>query len=121
MLASLLDGLRVVGLEDALAWSLVVKVAFDSMPAQRRKVLEHLSEAESTTTREAATLLGLPTTTARRTLEDLAAHGLVRRVAGSDPGEPDTWHLASDTPVPEMSEHPYKAPTPQTTTFRERA
>jgi hypothetical protein len=121
MLASLLDGLRVIGIEDADAWTLVVKVAFDSMPAQRRKVIEHLSAAESTTTKEAATLLGLPTTTARRTLEDLAAHGLVKRISGGDPGEPDTWRLASEVPVPEMSEHPYKDPTPQTTTFRERA
>jgi Bifunctional DNA primase/polymerase, N-terminal/IclR helix-turn-helix domain len=121
MLASLLDGLRVIGIDDRAAWVLVVKVAFDSMPAQRRKVIEHLSAADSTTTKEAATLLGLPTTTARRTLEDLAAHGLVRRTSGSDPGEPDTWRLTSATPVPEMSEHPYKDPTPQTTTFRERA
>jgi hypothetical protein len=121
MLASLLDGLRVIGIGDADAWALVVKVAFDSMPAQRRKVIAHLSASESTTTKEAATLLGLPTTTARRTLEDLAAHGLVKRIAGSDPGEPDTWRLASDVPVPEMSEDPFKDPTPQTTTFRERA
>ena len=38
MLASLLEGLRVIGLEDEPAWPLVTKVALDSMPAQRRKV-----------------------------------------------------------------------------------
>jgi hypothetical protein len=36
VLASPLEGLRVIGLDDAAAWALVSKVAFDSMPAQRR-------------------------------------------------------------------------------------
>jgi predicted ArsR family transcriptional regulator len=64
------------------------------MPAQRRRMIEHLGASEQTTTKEAATWLGLPTTTTRRTLEDLAAHGLVRRKEGDGPGEPDTWWLA---------------------------
>jgi hypothetical protein len=108
VLASLLEGLRVIGLDDTTAWTLVSKVALDSMPAQRRKVLEHLKTARSTTTKEAGALLGLPTTTARRTLEDLAAHGLVIRTPGSEPGEADTWSLAGlpvAGAVPEMSEY----------------
>jgi hypothetical protein len=108
VLASLLEGLRLIGIGDREAWALAVKVALDSMPAQRRKVIEHLSTTESTTTKGAGTLLGLPTTTARRTLEDLAAHGLVTRTPGAEPGEPDTWSLvgwARAIPVPEMSEH----------------
>jgi hypothetical protein len=113
VLASLLEGLRLIGIDGEHAWTLVVKVALDSMPAQRRKVIEHLRSAESTTTKEAGTLLGLPTTTARRTLEDLAAHGLVTRTPATEPGQPDTWSLAgwaratsATGAVPEMSEHP---------------
>jgi hypothetical protein len=117
MLASLLEGLRIVGLEDATAWRLVAKVALDSMPAARRKVLEHLVSATSTTTKDAATVLGLPTTTARRTLEDLAAHGVVVRQSGGE-GKADTWSLSPATrddytlgTVPEMSgSHPSYSP-----------
>ncbi|MEJ7569986.1 MAG: bifunctional DNA primase/polymerase [Gaiellaceae bacterium] len=112
MLAALLEGLRLIGLEDALAWPLTVKVAFDSMPAQRRKVIEHLYQVESTTTTTAATMLGLPTSTARRTLEDLAAHGVVERESGGQ-GTADTWRLDARkrlayaaAGVPEMSDTP---------------
>lgn len=106
MLASVLEGLRVIGLDDGRAWALVSKVALDSMPAQRRSVIEHLQTAGTTTTKQAAVVLGVPTTTARRTLEDLAAHGIVRRTAGEQPGEADTWALDDEIAVPEMSEHP---------------
>ncbi len=112
MLASLLEGLRAIGLEDGPAWRLVTKVALDSMPAQRRKVIEHLIVTPTTTTKDAATLLGLPTTTARRTLEDLAAHGVVTRESGGD-GKSDVWALSAATrhdyrvgTVPEMSGNP---------------
>jgi hypothetical protein len=121
MLASLLEGLRLIGIGGEEAWALVTKVALDSMPAQRRLLLEHLGAHERTTTREAATALGLPTTTARRTLEDLAAHGLVRRREGSKPGVADTWQLTPALAVPEMSGAPIRHLTPLTTTFRERA
>ncbi len=106
VLADLLEGLRLIGLDEQTAWALVSKVAFDSMPAQRRRLLEHLSASATATTtaKDAATLLGLPTTTARRTLEDLAAHGLVYRTPAGKPGEPDTWTLAVDAPVPEKSD-----------------
>jgi len=117
MLSSLLEGLRLIGLDEPTAWRLVAKVALDSMPAQRRKVIEHLAEHEQTTAREAATMLGLPTTTARRTLEDLAAHGVVTRESGGE-GKADTWALAAAIrddylagTVPEMSGNPlYKDP-----------
>jgi hypothetical protein len=121
MLAALLEGLRLIGIDESTAWALVTKVAFDSMPAQRRRVIEHLRVSDTTTTKEAATALGLPTTTTRRTLEDLAAHGLVLRRGGEKTNDADTWRLVDAECVPEMSEHPYKHPTPLTTTFRERA
>jgi DNA-binding transcriptional ArsR family regulator len=121
MLAALLEGLLLIGIGAPAAWGLVTKVAFDSMPAQRRRIIEHLSARAETTTKEAATALGLPTTTARRTLEDLAAHGLVHREEGGKPGAPDIWRLAPELAVPEMSDTPIRHPTPLTTTFRERA
>ena len=82
------------------------------MPAQRRRVIEHLSTVETTSAPKVGTVLGLPTTTARRTLEDLAAHGLVERekVEGESS---DAWKLAgwahsalALTAVPEMSVPP---------------
>ena len=62
------------------------------MPAQRRQLIEHLIDVETTTTTAAAALLGLPTSTARRTLEDLAAHNVVNRHIGGQ-GKPDSWTL----------------------------
>lgn len=108
MLASILEGLRAIGLDDCDAWPLVVKVAFDSMPAQRRQVLELLACRDSVKTREAAEAFGLPTTTARRTLEDLAAHGVLIRESGGE-GKPDVWRLD-----PEKRDA-YKAATAPTT------
>jgi hypothetical protein len=112
-LASLLEGLLLLGLSNEVAWRLVRKVALDSMPAQRLRVLEFLTGAEARTNPETGTALGLPTTTARRTLEDLAAHGLVRRAKD---GQADSWSLAAWTRaalVPDLSEHPLsKNPQP---------
>jgi hypothetical protein len=94
MLAALLEGLRVIGLDDKHAWKLVSKTAFDSMPAQRRRVLELLAETDGKATRDVALALGLPTTTARRTLEDLAAHNILIR---DDGGKGDTWRFSAWT------------------------
>jgi hypothetical protein len=110
VLASLLEGLRLLGVPDEHAWRLVVKVGFDSMPAQRRRVLRQLATGAFTTT-GVATELGLPTTTARRTLEDLAAHGLLSREKTRE--QADTWRLTAwsrqtlaAVTVPETSVHP---------------
>jgi len=94
MLASLLEGLYAIGLDRAAAWTLVSKVAFDSMPAQRRQVIQLLAEVETTTTKSTAMGLGLPTTTTRRVLEDLTAHRLVQREEGDD-GKSDSWRLSA--------------------------
>jgi hypothetical protein len=96
MLASLLEGLYAIGLEREEAWQLVSKVAFDSMPAQRLQVIRLLADVETGTTKAAAMRLGLPTTTARRVLEDLAAHRLVQREEGDD-GRSDAWRLTAWT------------------------
>jgi hypothetical protein len=63
------------------------------MPAQRRRLLEFLARLDSeekVTTKTIATRLGLPTTTTRRVLEDLNAHGIVRRKEGED-GSDEWW------------------------------
>jgi predicted ArsR family transcriptional regulator len=75
---------------------LVTKTAFDSMPAQRRRVIELLGETGKSVTKQVALALGLPTTTARRTLEDLAAHGVVLRESEGE-GKSDTWRLSAWT------------------------
>jgi hypothetical protein len=67
MLASILEGLRAIGLDDDLAWPLVVKVALDSMPAQRRQLIELLADADTTTSPAAATSLQSPSS--NRTLQ----------------------------------------------------
>ena len=64
------------------------------MPAQRREVIRLLAEVETTTTKMAAMSLGLPTTTTRRVLEDLNAHGLVQREEYED-GRSDAWQLSA--------------------------
>ena len=109
MLASLLEGLYAIGLERANAWQLVSKVAFDSMPARRRQAIRLLAEVETLTTKTAAMRLGLPTTTTRRVLEDLAAHRLVQREVDEDGGS-DAWRLTAwtldkyrESTVPEKS------------------
>jgi hypothetical protein len=94
VLAGLLEGLRVLGLDEQEAWRLVDKTAFDSMPALRRRILEQLAGSKKLSTREIAVALGLPTTTARRTLEDLAAHGLLERESGGE-GKADHWQLTA--------------------------
>jgi DNA-binding MarR family transcriptional regulator len=95
MLAALLEGLRLIGVDEETRWSLVVKVAFDSMPAQRRQVIELLARRdEAAKTAEVGTSLGLPTSTAKRTLEDLAAHGILeRQKQGEGSTSPDLWRL----------------------------
>jgi hypothetical protein len=57
-----------------------------------------------------------PTRTTRRTLEDLAAHRVIQRIAGGE-GKADLWTLTAQTrewlalaTLPEMSEHPSRSP-----------
>lgn len=95
VLARLLDGARVIGAADEDAWRVVEKTALDSMPAQRLEALRLLIAGEADTTAIAAAL-DLPTTTTRRTLEDLTAHHLVKRHSQGK-GNADTWELTEWT------------------------
>lgn len=115
VLLRLLNGLRAIGLDTEAAWPLVVKCALDSMPALRRKVLEDLLRRPTpASTTEVADAVRHPTTTARRALEDLAAHDIAQRMP-QGPGKADVWQLtawARDRwpTIPEMSVGEMEAP-----------
>ena len=69
-------------------------MALDSVPPIRRKVYEALAGGPKKT-REVATAIDLPTSTTRRALEDITAHGLatrqrVKNEEGKD-GRDDIW------------------------------
>ena len=93
-LERLLAGLDIIGVEREVALKIIEKVAQDSVPPIRRKAYEALTSVPQKT-RDIATTLDLPTSTARRALEDIAAHGLATRKRaqteeGKD-GRDDTW------------------------------
>jgi DNA-binding transcriptional ArsR family regulator len=108
VLRRILDGLAVIGADEATAWGIVTKVALDSMESTRRAALEYLlAKPEPRAVTVVAEALGYPTSTTRRTLEDLAAHGLVTRESRGQ-GKADYWRssawLRDRWPtVPEMS------------------
>lgn len=96
-LERLLAGLDTLGLDREIALDVVEQVAMDSVPPLRRRAYEYLislrpdltgiAKAE---TSAVAKVLGLPTVTVRRALEDLAAYGLVERVS-QGAGKADLW------------------------------
>jgi hypothetical protein len=91
MLERLLAGLDVLGVERKQALTVVKAVAIDSVPPIRRGAYEVVCKYRDVETADVAIGLGLPTTTARRALEDLAAYRLVeRRKAGGK----DYWRQA---------------------------
>jgi hypothetical protein len=89
-LERLLAGLDVLGLDRARAFEVVEQVAMDSVPTIRRDALHYVEQHPASTTKDVGEALGLPTTTVRRALEDLAAYKLVRR-KGEGPGKADLW------------------------------
>lgn len=95
VLRRLLDGMLAVGVDRPQAWTLVAKMALDSMPAIRRTAFEELLRREHETgTKDLAQALDYPTTTTRRALEDLAAHGVASRSIGSGP-KGDLWQATA--------------------------
>ena len=93
-LERLLAGLDIIGVDRETLLQIIEKVALDSVPPIRRKVYEELAGGTKKT-REVATALDLPTTTVRRSLEDITAHGLatrnrVKTEEGKD-GRDDEW------------------------------
>lgn len=106
----LFSGLVAIGTPREGAWRVVRRVALDSMPALRFRVIRELfkmekagwrtpegavpntQESEGAGTGAISRALGYPTSTGRRTLEDLDAYGIVKRSRiGS--GKEDKWRL----------------------------
>ena len=91
-LLRLYAGMLAIGVTPEDARPLILKVALDCMPALRRAVFTKLVHDEKAwETADLATKLGYPTQTARRTLEDLTAHGIVVR---QKTGKADQWNLS---------------------------
>jgi hypothetical protein len=91
-LERLLAGLDTLGVERRTAFEVIEAVALDSVPPNRRAAYDYICDnhpAEPTTT-EVATAIELPTTTARRVLEELAAYRLIRRKPQGQ-GKTDIW------------------------------
>jgi hypothetical protein len=98
-LERLLAGLDTLGVDRKKALTIVKRVALDSVPPLRRRAYDcvvkygRATPPDPVETADVAIDLGLPTNTARRILEDLAAHGLViRRSLGK--GKADVWDPA---------------------------
>jgi Bifunctional DNA primase/polymerase, N-terminal/FaeA-like protein len=89
-LVRLLAGLDSLGVDRATAMQVVLSVAHDSVPPQRRRAYEIVQKHSPVETADVAIDLGLPTTTARRVLEDLAAYGLIERQSQGQ-GKSDLW------------------------------
>ena len=86
-LQQLFAGLVLIGVPRAEAAGLVERIAYDSAPKQRLRALRALT-AEWQTTRDVAARVSLPTGTARRVLEDLAAQGLAPLEDAENDGQP---------------------------------
>jgi hypothetical protein len=103
-LERLLAGLDVLGLARKRALEVVTTVALDSAPPLRRRIYWKLCDpldpsiahpvgtapAVPWSTTDVAVAVGLPTTTVRRALEELASYGLAEREAGGV-GLADEW------------------------------
>ncbi len=72
----------------------VVLRAWDSIPKLRRAVLEHLYAVDTPQrTNEVAEAVSHPSRTTLRALQDLDAHGVIRREVGGE-GRADHWQIA---------------------------
>ncbi len=96
-IARLLCGLRAIGADKETCWHVINKVALDSMPALRWTLIDVLANAvEPIDTTKIGIQTGYPSTTTRRALEDLTAHGVVRRHSQGQ-GKADLWELSEWT------------------------
>ena len=81
VLDRLLAGLDAIGAKRDQGWAVVTRCALDSIPAIRRACLDDLAgQEQDAKTADVAGRIGYPTNTARRALEELAAHGLADRI-----------------------------------------
>jgi hypothetical protein len=96
VLDRLLAGLAVIGADRADAWRVVEKAALDSVPALRLALLYALDYG-TLDTNDLATAIRHPSTTTRRALEDLTAHGLVECERQDGDKKPHLWTLSTFT------------------------
>lgn len=96
-LAAMHTGLRAIGVPETDLWRIVTKLASDSIPDLRRRLLNQLRCAHDTLfTADVVALTGIPKTTAERTLEDLALLGLVEGAKKGDyASAPWTWRISA--------------------------
>lgn len=125
MLSRLVHGLRLIGAAEDETWRIAQRVALDSAPKLRVRTFRALlAEPGAVATRAVADAVKHPTTTTRRALEELYAHGLVAR-RGNGEGHSDEWEVrpryrrmyADATTVPETSEGVPRASIDPDTTF----
>jgi len=108
-LARLFHGMRVVGASETEAWRLICALSLDCIPEIRRRVFEQIYPYKQVSTTDIAVAIDYPTTTARRALEDLAAHGILTRTSRGS-GRSDEWEISPvcneliglETTFPEM-------------------
>jgi hypothetical protein len=93
-LERLLAGLDILGVERAAAFKVVLSVAMDSVPPQRRAAYDCVCKYGDVKTADVAIALGLPTNTTRRVLEDLTAYRLLERQSPGQ-GKADIWVRAN--------------------------
>jgi hypothetical protein len=105
MIERLLAGLDVLGVERTEALKVAESVVMDSVPPIRRDAYEYARQrcdmygkVEEFKTASLANRLGLPTTTVRHALEDLAAYGLVIRRSVTTQGgkSTDFWRAIAE-------------------------
>lgn len=88
--------LEALGHDEGSALTIVRRVGADSIPPPRVTMLRLLvAGGAEQKTAELATSAGMPTKTAHRVLEDLAALRLVRRISGGQ-GNPDRWEMSDE-------------------------
>lgn len=84
--------LETMGLRPAETRATVQKVGLDSIPSPRRETLAHVFTHGTCKTAEIAVALDLPTRTAERACEELAAHGVFERdKAGTTDSAANLW------------------------------
>lgn len=90
ILERLIRGLGTIGVNRRRAFQIADRIAFDSVPPVRLKVWRLLRAGQAMGTSGIGVAAGLPTTTVRRALEELEAHGLVKR---DSEGKEHKWWL----------------------------
>jgi hypothetical protein len=98
-LERVLSGLDTLGVDRLTACRVIRAVAFHSVPPTRLRAYEFLRSLgwAAAETPAVAHKLGLPTSTAKRALEDLAAYGLAVRTSQGQ-GKADLWQFAPPPP-----------------------